>query len=106
MFRSSGFRGDSRTLSLESSLSDRRDSPVSGETWPDDRAMLELNAIDTRLILEAGWNILSADQLEVFRYRLCGEGRPSIAVATGRSANAICKLQQRASANLQTFVDR
>jgi DNA-directed RNA polymerase specialized sigma24 family protein len=104
--RSSSFRGDSRTLSLESTLSYEQDSLVLADTLADSHAEVEMNAVDTRLMLEAGWSILSADQQEVVRRRLCGEGIPSIAMAMGRSANAIYKLQQRASASLQTFVDR
>ncbi|MBN1431021.1 MAG: sigma-70 family RNA polymerase sigma factor [Anaerolineae bacterium] len=101
--RSSQFRHDSTSLSLESPLPGETDRLTLIEMLSDDRAERELGVVDTWLILEAGWNTLSMDQQEVVRRRLLGEGIASIANAMGRSPNAIYKLQQRASASLQLF---
>lgn len=101
--RSSRFKRDSTALSLEYTPPGEPTSLTLVETLPDARAEVELGNMDTWLMLEAGWHILSVDQQEVVRRRLQGEDIASIAVAMGRSPNAIYKLQQRASASLQVF---
>ena len=101
--RSSRFRHDAAALSLEYAPPGKPSNLTLLETLPDDRAERELGAVDTWLMLEAAWDVLSIDQQEVVRRRLRGEDIASIAISMGRSPNAIYKLQQRASASLQIF---